>query len=308
MRAHRPDHPVPETLLPWPGHTGNWHRWNNNRGTLNLLGPHTTLRAAAEVRTGEVISCARDVSFSDPYRPGPAGGIKRLKSFYGPQDKYSTLGEDLTVRTHGVVNTHIDALSHAGYGGFGFNGRLYSEVISMEDGARELDVREHGPIVTRGILVDVPRGRNVQCLQPGEWVIPADIAQAADRVQPGDAFVIRTGVTISGVKGPDEKSGHHGTIAGVHWDCIELLARKDVSVFATDCGADVYPGPADKPVFSPVHALCLVFYGIALVHNMNLEGLAHVCLREGRDCFMFTVSPLQIPGASGSLATPVAIF
>lgn len=301
--------PLPDAFIEWPGHTGNWGRWPNPRGAVNLLGPETALRAMATVRNGEVISCARTVDFSDLLRPNaPAGGLKRLKSLYTPESKYNALGDDLTIRTHGAVNTHIDAYCHAGFGGFGFNGVPYSEVITMEEGALHFDVTGHGPIVTRGVFVDVPRRRNVSYLNPGEWVRPDDIREAAELVEPGDAFIIRTGVTLTRGLPPDEKAGHHGTFAGVHWDCLELLAKKDISVFATDCGADVYPGPANKPSFSPIHTLCLVFYGIPIVHNMDLEAVAQACIRDNRNTFMFMVAPLQIPRATGSPATPVAVF
>ncbi len=83
----------------------------------------------------------------------------------------------------GAVNTHIDAFSHAGYDGFAFNGMDYAKVINMEEGAVELDVTAHGPIVTRGILADVARRRGVQYLQPGEWVTPQDIEKAAERLE-----------------------------------------------------------------------------------------------------------------------------
>jgi hypothetical protein len=59
---------------------------------------------------------------------------------------------------------------------------------------------------------------------------------------------------------------------------------------------------------SPVHVLCLAFYGIPLLHNMDLEALAQACAVQERDNFMFVVSPLNVPKATGSLCTPVAIL
>jgi kynurenine formamidase len=302
------DRRVPDQLKEWPGHTGNWGRWPNDRGALNLITPEVVRRAFATIRNHEVISCARAVRFIDPLRPGPAGGMRMIPSLYKDGSKYNALGDELTFRTHGIVNTHIDAFSHAGFGGYAFNGMAYSEVITMADGARKLDVTGHGPIITRGILADVPRRRNVSHLAPGEWVVPEDILEAANAARPGDAIVIRTGATIDRGLPPDEKSGHHGTIAGVHWDCLELLAKRDIAVFATDCGADCYPGPADKPAPSPVHILCLVMYGIPLIHNMDLEALAEACAREGRHEFMLIATPLCIPSATGSAVAPVAVL
>jgi len=299
---------VPEPLRDWPGHTGNWGRWPNHRGALNLITPEVVKRGLATVRDGEVVSCARRVSFTDPLRPGPAGGLRMIPSLYSATSRYNALGDELTFRTHGVVNTHIDAFSHVGFDGLAFDGLPYAEVITMQDGALQLDVTAHGPIVTRGILADVARKRGVDALAPGDWVRPEEIEAEAAQVEPGDAFLIRTGMTVRPGLAPDGKSGHHGTLAGVHWDCLELLAARDIAVFATDCGADVYPGPPGKPVNSPIHMLCLVMYGIPIVHNMDLEPLARRCAELRRNTFMFTVAPLNVPRATGSAVTPVAVL
>lgn len=231
-----------------------------------------------------------------------------IPSLYNATSRYNALGDELTFRTHGVVNTHIDAFSHAGCDGLAFNGHPYAEVINMQDGALKLDVTSHGPIVTRGILADVARKRGVDSLAPGEWVRPKEIEEELELVEPGDAFVIRIGMTNRPGLPPDATSGHHGTLAGVHWDCLELLAKKDIAVFATDCGADVYPGPPDKPVNSPIHMLCLVMYGIPIVHNMDLETLSRRCAEENRKTFLFSVAGLNVPRATGSAVTPVGVL
>ena len=299
---------VPDALRPWPGHLGNWGRWPNARGAVNLITPEVVRRGLAEARAGEVISCARPVRFVDPLRPGPAGGLRMIPSLYSAASRYKALGDELTFRTHGVVNTHIDAFSHAGFDGLAFGGLPYEEVINMQEGALQLDVTSHGPIITRGILADVARKRGVDALAPGDWVRPEEIASEAALVEPGDAFVIRVGMTVRPGLPPDAKSGHHGTLAGVHWDCLELLAKRDIAVFATDCGADVYPGPPDKPVNSPIHMLCLVMYGIPIVHNMDLEQLSARCAETGRTTFMLSVAGLNVPRATGSPVTPVAVL
>jgi hypothetical protein len=57
-----------------------------------------------------------------------------------------------------------------------------------------------------------------------------------------------------------------------------------------------------------VHRLCLAFYGIPLLHNMDLEELGEVCAQENRNTFLFMVSPLNFPKATGSPCTPVAVL
>jgi hypothetical protein len=56
-------------------------------------------------------------------------------------------------------------------------------------------------------------------------------------------------------------------------------------------------------VHAAIHA-----YGVALVDNALLEPLARACQEEGRDEFMVLVSPLRVPGGTGSPANPLALF
>jgi hypothetical protein len=51
-----------------------------------------------------------------------------------------------------------------------------------------------------------------------------------------------------------------------------------------------------------------VFYGMPLVHNLDLEALAAACHRYGRNTFFFAASPVNLPGATGSLVSPFAIL
>jgi hypothetical protein len=47
--------------------------------------------------------------------------------------------------------------------------------------------------------------------------------------------------------------------------------------------------------------------GLHLLDNLDLSGLAAVCAEEERWEFLFTVSPLQIAGGTGSPVNPIAV-
>ena len=303
---------IPEILRRWPGHTGNWGRWPNDRGTLNLLTPEVALRGVRAVCTGQTIPCARPLETKDPIRDTPTAVHQMLtagKWDKDPARNVQSASDSIQFRVHGMVNTHIDAFSHIGYEGYGFNGRPFADMVSMEEGAKLCDITDMVSIVTRGIFVDVARARGVRHLAHGDSVKPEEVAEAAKKLQPGDAIVIRLGCTLSGGLPPaPESPDKHGTWAGLHADTIELLASKDVSVIASDSVSDTFPSPVIQFCKSPVHVLCLAFYGIPLLHNMDLEALAQACAVQERDNFMFVVSPLNVPKATGSLCTPVAIL
>lgn len=43
---------VPSELQEWPDHVGNWGRWPNDHGALNLITPAATARGIACAREG----------------------------------------------------------------------------------------------------------------------------------------------------------------------------------------------------------------------------------------------------------------
>src|SRR4051812_26564847 len=103
---------IPEILRKWPGHTGNWGRWPNDRGALNLLTPDVTQRGLRAARTGQAVPCARPLGTKDPIRDTPTAMHQMLSA--GKWDKDPTrniqsASDQVQFRVHGMVNTHIDA-------------------------------------------------------------------------------------------------------------------------------------------------------------------------------------------------------
>lgn len=300
---------VPKELQEWPSHVGNWGRWPNDRGTLNLITPQATLRGVSSVRNGHIIHCARETLAEDPVYgwPGVDHKMEYVGMPYATNDLQTAL-DVIKINPHGMVTTHIDALSHVGYKGYTFNGRRFDDVVDMENGAKIQDVRELHGIVTRGVFVDVARARGIDGLAPGDSVKPDEISEALGRMQSGDAFIVRTGVTLTHGIPPKEGEDRHGQIGGLHIDCIDMIAEAGACVLASDSPNDTFPSPIADVCLSPVHRLSLVFWGMPLIHNMDLERLGKYCAEQKRDDFLFTVAPLNIPNATGSPCTPVAVF
>lgn len=296
----------------WPGHTGNWNRWPNDLGTLNLVTPETTLRGVQTIESGRVISCSRPVTDREPIRNSVCFEHEMLNAGawdLEPERMESLNSADkVSMRTHGMVNTHLDALAHVGHNGKGFNGVDFDAMVTKEDGVKRGAIDVARGIVTRGVLIDIPRMRGVSHLEPGEYAEPDEIASVADALLPGDAAVIRTGATLAPGIPPTDTGNRHGIWQGVHPECVEILAKRDIGLLATDSAGDAFPSPYGHIVRSPVHTLCLTYYGIHLLHNMDLEELSRICAEEKRSTFLFAVTSLHMEKATGSLTSPVAIL
>ena len=61
----------------WPGHTGNWNRWPNDLGTLNLVTPEVTRRGIGSVATGQVVSAEPSGD-----RPGAHSGRRVFRAHH----------------------------------------------------------------------------------------------------------------------------------------------------------------------------------------------------------------------------------
>lgn len=295
----------------WPATTGNWNRWPNERGTLNLLSPEVVLAAVGLVRHGRVVGCARPLDVNDPpYFPeaSPATFIHEMVTC-GPTThvlgEISGASDQFSLQPHGIAVTHMDALSHFGFRGKGFNGHRYGDIATAEGKVSIGDI-EVGPVVTRGVLADIPALLGQAYLESGTAVTGEHLAAAAPSIRPGDALIVRTGrwSTPPQVKEPGDK---YGKLSGLDDSAMDWIEAHDISLLATDGPGDNFPA-----VLSccprPVHVRCLAYLGVHILHNLDLEELSTACAELNQSQFMFVVAPLRIPRGTGSPVTPVAIL
>lgn len=290
----------------WPNEFGNWDRWPGYDGTLNLLSPAAVVKAAASIRTGQTFNCGRPLTIVvnesefqhqmtsvGEFRPGRQAAMDRVE-----------------LDLHSLVNTHLDALSHVGHHGAGFNGVPFEQMFDADRRqAVVASIDAMPPIVARALLVDVARQRGVEYLEPGDFVRPDDLEPVADQLEPGDVLLVRTGRWGAPRRLPGDPgaSGEPlGDWAGLHIDCMSLVAERDVALLGTDSTTDTFPSPTpDSP---SIHMLAEVYLGLPLLHSMDLDALAAACdEQDRRDCF-FAVAPLKITGGTGSPVAPVCVL
>ena len=301
------------------GVTPNWGRWgaDDQRGTLNLVTAESAVRAAATVRSGAVLTLGRPLDVTDP--PYYPQGMDAAVTHEMVTTWASNAGGDVQaasdqvhVQCHGLDTTHMDALCHIGYGGIGWNGRDFRTMVD-DTGASISDMTTAGPVVTRAVLVDVPRLRGIDHLPGGEPVTEDDLRAAAPDLRPGDALIVRTGRarTVEPGRTAAQTEGRsaqnkYGPIAGLHHSAMKVVAELDCGLLGTDGSADNFPAVDD--VRLPIHTLALVHLGVHLLHNLALEELADALAARGSSEFMLIAAPLQLPRATGSPISPVAVI
>ena len=286
----------------------NWGRWgkDDQLGALNLITPEKRRRPAQLVSEGVSVSLARTAETqraADNSSP-----FEHTMLAFGKDSKNPYSGDRFSVAYHGYAHTHIDSLCHFFYNDKMYNGFSRDEVT--RDGAQKLGNQNlKQGILTRGILMDIPRLRGKAYLEPGEAIFPEDLdaweKKAGIKVSSGDVILIRTGRWLRRAEvGP--WSARDG-MPGLHVSCAKWLKDRDVAVLGSDAASDVMPSQVPG-VSQPIHLLTLHALGVHILDNCDLEALSQTAARLNRWEFLLTTSPIPVQGGTGSPLNPIATF
>ncbi|HZP96401.1 MAG TPA: cyclase family protein [Candidatus Limnocylindria bacterium] len=310
------DLPSEDEVLGYATTLSNWGRWGaeDERGTLNLIGDAERASALALARRGRVISLAWDISADPPGKDQKAPPQRyMLRTGQGTQEgehpeRQVAAAEYLGFVFHGRRITHLDAPAHLHWNGRMYNGHP-SWLVNSEHGAMKNSVTvARDGIVTRGVLVDAPRHRNVKWLEPGEPVHRAELEAilAAEKIEvrKGDALFLRTGYGRSRI---EEGPKWEGKQSGWGASCLPFFRERDVAVIGCDTSGETHPS-GYKGFRGPIHGIGIAAIGLWLVDNANLEPLAATCAELGTWEFGLVLAPLPFAGATGSAMNPLALF
>jgi kynurenine formamidase len=276
----------------------NWTRWgpDDERGALNHLTDERRAAGASLVRDGRCVSLANDIGAEALHHMLASGDARDSNGIPGYEAARDWVGLDV----HGLTTTHVDALSHMFVKGEMYGGRPAAAVRS--DGARANTVMAMATgVVGRGVLLDVPRARDVDFVAGTSITIDdleASEASHGVRVQPGDILLVRWGRTAR----------KDGGFAGLHPECLPWLHEREIAVLGSDGISDPMPflGVPNWPF--PVHQIGITAMGLHLIDNMALDALAEACAAAGRWEFLFSMAPLRIPKGTGCPVNPVAVL
>ncbi len=302
-----------DELLSFFDGLSNWGRWgaDDELGTLNHITDTERIAAARLVRNGRQVSCSRVISpRHEVDNPEPLLHLMTLSGEFAPQKGYAIARDWIGLNFHGGSVTHLDALNHVFWNGQMYNGRPAALVTARTGGAAGAIDHAREGIVGRGVLLDIPRFRGVDWLEPGEALLPDELedcarAQETD-IRRGDMLLVRTGRELR-----RSKVGPHNALtegsAGLHAACLPWLSHHKISVLGADATNDAVPSGYESVPY-PIHTVGIVAMGLWLIDNASLDGLAAVCDELNRWEFLLTIAPLRLKNSTGSPVNPIAVF
>jgi kynurenine formamidase len=251
------------------------------------------------------------------YQPGPEfAGIRQIPVPVGP-NRVSAHEERLSATYQ--IGTQIDGLAHVGVGEMFYNG-FRGPDIAATHGTTRLGNEHMGPIVTRGVVIDViglkeyqgepdtyftaDDGRRV--LRESYRITVADIEAALARqrvppITPGDAVLLRTGWSHLVHSEPKR---YAEVEPGIYLAEARYLAQFRPAVIGSDTwGLETTNPEVHRGNLFPVHQELFMRHGIHIGEGMLTDAL----VADGIYEFVFIVTPQFALGATGGNTPPVAL-
>jgi hypothetical protein len=146
----------------------NWGRWGaeDQLGSVNLITAAKRKQALSLAKTGQTVSLVHNPITDKAEDNNNPWEHTMLQGFN--MDRYA-------VSYHGYAHSHMDALCHILYKDQTYNGYARA-VVNTEKGCTKLgiDNLKQG-LITRAVLLDIPRLKNVPYLEPGTAVYQEDV-------------------------------------------------------------------------------------------------------------------------------------
>jgi kynurenine formamidase len=276
-------------------------RINQVYGVLSV--PKLSPELLGLVETGKIYDLSFPISANTPYGSTASAFSVRTNQRHQASPAGGSFGEAteiLTMSSHS--STHLEALCHVSEKIDG-HPLLYGDVpaaqLEGEAGFAELGVEKCPPIFARGLLLDVPRSKEVDVLPDSYGVTEGDLAaccqMAGIEIQPGDCVLIRTGFSRYRY---DERDRFATVGAGPTPEACRWLAEQAISLTGSDTMSfEKVPSPHIG------HLELIRRRGVSIIKQANLEALA----RDEVHQFLLIVLPLRLVGATASPVTPIAV-
>lgn len=299
-------------------------------GTLNFIGAEQSAAATALVRDGAVFGLDYPINTFVPSIAGTRPATEHHVFSNNPNHR-----DDWLDRFYLQSTSQIDGLRHMRHPAHGFYNGVADDLIVANGPDLGIQLLARHGIVTRGVLLDLPRyyesiDRPFD-MTTNHAVTAADLQGAADlhgvSLRRGDVLLMRTGwaghyLALSA----DEQAylrSHWGSpgieqsheMLGFLWDTgVALLASDNAGVeaFPVDPHSEFVNPDEPMPERGPshngmLHRELIALLGLFLGELWRLDELAEACAADGRYEFLLTSKPLAVTGGVGSPPNAMAV-
>lgn len=292
----------------------NWGRWgeSDERGTLNYITPAVIAQAATLVKQGKCFAMGIPLDETGPQdgriRTNPVRLMKETDAHPAGTPGSLRYADDLVIMALQAAS-QWDALAHVHYDGKMFNGFPSSSID--EHGAKYGAITNLSPgVVSRGVLIDAARWKNVDWLEAGTRIYPDDLDEILKHqgvdVRSGDVILLRTGWRSFYLSAMD-RSAFMGDEPGLSVTCVEWLHEHQIAAVGSDNFA-IEAVPCEyEDEYLPFHMIAIRDMGMPLAEILDLETLANDCAEDGRYEFLFVGAPLPFTNGVGSPVNPLAL-
>lgn len=244
------------------------------------------------------------------FRGSPApGGPNRIS---GHEERFPESG------TYQIA-TQLDNLNHVGLGEMFYNG-FRGPDIARTWGTAALGMENVGPIVTRGIVLDIVGLKRAQgatgdyftagdggpVLRDNYRITVEDMTDAMQRQgiggpTPGDAVLLRTGWTHLVRTDPERYLMQE---PGIYLREARYLGSRRPALIGGDAwGLEVLDPEVTQGYAFPVHQLLFMRYGVRIGEGVVTEGL----VEDGVFEFVYMITPQYAQGATAGNTPPAAL-
>jgi kynurenine formamidase len=294
----------------WPSRYGA----GDELGTLNEITPARVAAAARLVKNGRIFDLGRTLHSDVPHFEGRFWRQTLISSAHMINARRSDSVDGGWGRNHlnwitelvtGTmqIGTQLDGLNHLQIGDRFYNGWRARDIVE-EWGTSKLGIETVPPVVTRGLLVDIPKVRGVRRLEAGDVIGVADLEGALRAqktfVEPGDVLLFHTGWGALWEEDPTRfTSGEPGAgMAVAEW----LVGHRVAMTGADTWSFGAVPGEdPDRPFLVP--QTLNVRHGLFIMENLATEALA----AEGVHEFMFVLTHHKTRGSTAAVIAPAAV-
>lgn len=333
------DAPVDVALAEAGGWAPSRYGARDERGSLNEVTPRKTARAlrlldkGTRVKTYDLSELLRNGFPAFPTNPPRIYEQRLVLNGYSPPPGFEGIVQGTTpIASNRLslneerfpfggtyqIGTQLDNLNHVGVGDVFYNGFRGPE-IARTYGTEKLGAEKIGPVVTRGLLLDVLGvklvGRETAALAEaanGEPVLRDDYRITVEdleaamsfgrirQIEPGDAVLIRTGWNQVGYTDP---ARFLASEPGIYLREARWLASSRPALVGSDTwGGELLGNPVVEG-FAQVHQELLTHHGIRILESAVLDELA----QDRVSRFVFLLTPPNPLGATATNAGPAAL-